>query len=30
MGVFRTDMRIAFDRCEVGVVLRTTTEWVRE
>lgn len=24
MGIFRTDMRIAFDRCEVGAVLRTT------
>lgn len=24
MGVFRIDMRIAFDRCEVGAVLRTT------
>lgn len=29
MGIFRTDMRIAFDRCEVGAVLRTT-KWVRE
>lgn len=29
MGVFRTDERMALDRCEVGVVLRTTTEWVK-
>lgn len=29
MGIFRTDVRMAFDRCETGAVLRTTAEWVK-